>query len=126
MVRDIGWSPDGSQLAFGQVSVSGSVAMSVVMIVSRWGVPLCNLTGHQQLDVVEWSPNGRYLATGGYDGILTIYDARPISEMRERPFVVVLVVVSLAILTLELRGICGVRLARSAAEREMVGRMWLT
>lgn len=39
------------------------------------GVPLLSLTGHrQELSIARWDPSGRYLATGGLDATVMVWD----------------------------------------------------
>jgi len=69
------WSPTGSLLA-----VEAWSRDPYMVVFSRSGQPLCNLTGACLREVLEWSPDGRYIGSGGDDGVLRIYDAEAISE----------------------------------------------
>jgi WD40 repeat protein len=75
----IAWSPDGNQIAYGQPSTTGGQ----ITIATATGYPLCNLTGHGGGEVFEWAPNGAYIATGGSNGLLRLYDAGAISLIPE-------------------------------------------
>jgi len=72
---NIAWSPDGRYLVV--PTLQGKI------VYSRWGYGLCNLSQPTWVDRVQCSPDGRYIASGGYDGVLRIYDAEPIAHIPE-------------------------------------------
>jgi WD40 repeat protein len=96
----VAWSPGGEYLAVPlYMTLSDHTA-----IFTESGYPLGNLTSGIW-EVVEWSPDGQYIVSGGYDGVLKIYDTEPISMIDEAtctatPFVVLL---SMAIHTIATR-----------------------
>jgi WD40 repeat protein len=69
------WSPDGQFFVI-PTSTDRTVFTDT-------GYFLCNLSRPEWADAATWSPDGDYIATGGYDGVLKIYDARPIYDMME-------------------------------------------
>ncbi len=92
----VSWSPDGSQLAF-------SIGYQS-MVLSGAGGPVCNLTGDAGL--VEWSPDGRYIATGGFEGVLRLYDAISISQLpgRIQPLLCIMMCPALILFPKRLKG----------------------
>uniref|UniRef100_A0A8R1DZH2 WD_REPEATS_REGION domain-containing protein n=1 Tax=Caenorhabditis japonica TaxID=281687 RepID=A0A8R1DZH2_CAEJA len=89
------WAPDGRRFAFGSDDSSVSVweyvgrinsAGSVGNITSAAGnveryKESCILRGHSmEVLAVEWSPNGKYLATSSIDHKILIYNAKKLPE----------------------------------------------
>ncbi|HEY7123883.1 MAG TPA: hypothetical protein VH540_08015 [Ktedonobacterales bacterium] len=79
-VKAIVWSPNGKQIA-------SCGTKPIVILASNGGVRIWDATsgkrvltyaGHSQsvdLSVLAWSPDGKYLASGGTDQIVQIWDA---------------------------------------------------
>ena len=85
------WSPDGAFFV--------SPTTSTKWVFTKTGYPICNLTRPEWADITTWSPDGDYIATGGYDGVLKIYDADPIYQMPEKIIpLMILVIISILIL----------------------------
>jgi len=74
----IAWSSTGSHIA-ATMSSDGDC----IEIFTDTGISVCNLTPGSWGEVVEWSADGRFIASGGYDGVLKIYDAEFISQIPE-------------------------------------------
>jgi len=75
-VSQVAWSPTGTYLAF-------SSGRDCVSVLTSTGLFVCNVTPASWGEVVEWSMDGRFVASGGYDGILKIYDAELIGQIPE-------------------------------------------
>lgn len=86
------WSPDGKRFAFGSDDSSVSVWEYVGLINSMGSITggaqnverykeCCVLRGHSmEVLTVEWSPNGKYLASGSIDYRIIIYNARKLPD----------------------------------------------
>jgi WD40 repeat protein len=67
-IWDVAWSPDGTQLA--TANPNGRVYLR-----NQAGEIVQPLTVHEyRVVVVEWSPDGRFIASGGWDDIIIIFD----------------------------------------------------
>ncbi|PIC39359.1 hypothetical protein B9Z55_011073 [Caenorhabditis nigoni] len=86
------WSPDGNRFAFGSDDSSVSVWEYVGRINSLGSITggaqnverykeCCVLRGHRmEVLAVEWSPNGKYLASGSLDHRIIVYNARKLPD----------------------------------------------
>jgi WD40 repeat protein len=86
----IAWSSNGKWLL---VPTEGNP-----MIFTKWGYHICNLTQTSWAEESQWSPVGNYLASGGYDGVLKIYDLNILDQIPEAPLVMILLICSLPLL----------------------------
>jgi WD40 repeat protein len=71
-VWSVAWSPDGTKIA----SAGGSYDKTVQVWNSTSGNPTFNILDDYTdgVNSVVWSPNGKYIATGGYDKLVLIRD----------------------------------------------------
>ena len=66
------FSPDGKRLAIAGLDTDVGVVVDV-----QSGKEMFSLEGHEdQLQDVDWSPDGRWIATSSYDATVGIWDAR--------------------------------------------------
>jgi WD40 repeat protein len=80
MTQEIQFSPDGKTLAV--VYVDASVAL---WRVADGSLQAERKTQAEELYTVDWSPDGSLLATAGRKGMITIWDPRDLSMIRELP-----------------------------------------
>jgi WD40 repeat protein len=75
-VNRVSWSPDGTRIASGdQFSVPGHIA-TVQVWEAATGKTLLIYKGHTDgVFSTAWSPQGKHIASCGYDGTLQIWDA---------------------------------------------------
>jgi WD40 repeat protein len=76
-VSSAAWSPDGTKLAY-VILLSRSIALLDVASCSLiWPGPPPPMESHESsIDVVAWSPNGKILAGGSYDGPVFLWDVQ--------------------------------------------------
>jgi WD40 repeat protein len=80
-MHDASWSPDGNQLMV-------VASYSPVQIYSKNGELLCSLRGIADpygAEEAKWSPNSKYIAAMGNNGLLHFYDTQPIFPLNESP-----------------------------------------
>ncbi len=78
MTQDTAFSPDGKILA--EAYVDGSLGLCDV----QTGVPLRTAaSGNKELYCVDWSPDGKLLATSGRQGNVIIWDAEDLAKLQE-------------------------------------------
>jgi WD40 repeat protein/mono/diheme cytochrome c family protein len=69
-VHAIAWSPDGAQIAVASEK-------DAKVFDAKSGTRVATLQGHEgSIDAIAFSPNGRQIATGGFDGVVRLFDAK--------------------------------------------------
>jgi len=73
-VQAVAWSPDSNNIA--------SVAHDIEIWNSQTGKHLFTYTNHNNslAEVCAWSPNGRYIASGGIEGTVQVWNARNVGK----------------------------------------------
>jgi serine/threonine protein kinase/Tol biopolymer transport system component len=75
---DVSWSSDGTQLAFGRLSIALDTATNGIQVVDMKTRQMSTLPGSVGLFSPRWSPDGRYLAAITVEGSkkIMLYDFR--------------------------------------------------
>jgi WD40 repeat protein len=73
-VQAVAWSPDSNNIA--------SVAHDIEIWNSHTGKHIFTYTNHNNslAEVCKWSPNGRYIASGGIEGTVQVWNARNVGN----------------------------------------------
>jgi WD40 repeat protein len=88
----VSWSPGGDHLAVPNYMTR----RDRTTIYTASGYPLGNLTSGIW-EEVEWSPDGEYIASGGYDGVLKIYETDSIIGIVEPSLTMVLAICTIIV-----------------------------
>jgi WD40 repeat protein len=74
-VTRVAWSPDGVRLAAGYTS--GEVRL----VDARTGQRLQGVVGHErEISAIEYAPDGRWFASGGFDGMVRVWNSQDLSQ----------------------------------------------
>jgi WD40 repeat protein len=95
-IHEASWSPDGNQIMI-------VVSYSPIQVLSKHGKVLCNLTGITDpfgADEAKWSPDSKYIAAMGNNGLLYFYDATQVTRLPEHEEAAIVSILILLILGL--------------------------
>jgi WD40 repeat protein len=73
-IKDLSWSPDSQQFAFGGWGISDDVLVKVWSLAD--GKTTVTFPHKDNINTITWSPNGNYIASGTHDGVVWIWQAK--------------------------------------------------
>ncbi|HEX6606850.1 MAG TPA: WD40 repeat domain-containing protein, partial [Chloroflexia bacterium] len=73
-VKDLAWSPDSRQIAFGGWSLSDNVLVKVWSLSSKQTT--LTFPHQDNVNTIAWSPDGNYIASGTQDGVVWLWNVK--------------------------------------------------